>query len=668
MEDKYSGKTAKNGDDGTEHLGLSRMFTLANWSSLVLFFLLTLLVIIISMAFLWKYTGNIENVSKADNIRHTSLDSIRREILQLEEILSRTAAGGGDLSQDIRQRVARLSTSIGKLDMKAIGVSKENFEQLDLLLGDLNRSLAGDSAAKETVSIVQRQSSNASREIVNRWLMIEKVIAKDAVMSLSGLTQKGNYLKLILISMWLIVIVTGAVTIIVNFRKSHSSMLKLLKGCRVIGSGDFSFRLPVSGSDNLRLIIEQFNLMADDLGKWSEQTLKIKKTYEMRMKQLTNFLNSASEGQGELAMPEVGESASRELIRAINRSVEIQSGLRDKLQRTERMLNEWKCGLDEEVQMIIRMIKERSVSGKMPQEGSLLDEVRLELDEVLKKVNGTMEMIRENVDKLHKSSEEIVQKSDIQEKEFHEEYQIIHETASSVNEVSVAAKQSSQMVEYVFKSAQEAVEAAEEGDGMIRQVMDSMNDINTQVSDTAEQILHLSEKSQEIGKIVGAISDISKQTNLLALNAAIEAAGAGEHGKGFAVVAKEIRELAARSSSATKEIEKLIALIQKTTNAAVMATEQGSKKVDYGVEMVNSLRESFHKIIEKFQEVVESAHQISSAAHEQTIGARQVALAISEIDKMMKESLDNVGRFRKAVSNYSKATESLRELPDMEKH
>ena len=97
-----------------------------------------------------------------------------------------------------------------------------------------------------------------------------------------------------------------------------------------------------------------------------------------------------------------------------------------------------------------------------------------------------------------------------------------------------------------------------------------------------ENILALSERTQQIGEIIDTVNAIAAQSNMLALNAAVEAARAGEQGKGFAVVAEEVRDLADRSRQATAQVKAILSDVQRATNATGMATEEGKKGVDAG--------------------------------------------------------------------------------------
>ena len=118
----------------------------------------------------------------------------------------------------------------------------------------------------------------------------------------------------------------------------------------------------------------------------------------------------------------------------------------------------------------------------------------------------------------------------------------IMEIASSVREVEQRAKESSVLSDKV------KTDATTFGMSSIGKAIDGMKDIKVSVEKTAGYIKKLGGRSEEIGKILNIIDEVTDQTTLLALNAAILAAQAGEHGKGFSVVADEIKNLAERTS------------------------------------------------------------------------------------------------------------------------
>ena len=129
-------------------------------------------------------------------------------------------------------------------------------------------------------------------------------------------------------------------------------------------------------------------------------------------------------------------------------------------------------------------------------------------------------------------------------------------------------------------------ETAREGGAIVEESLAKMRAIAESVSATAQKVEDLGKSSDHIGRIIGVIDDIADQTNLLALNAAIEAARAGEQGRGFAVVADEVRKLAERTTSATKEVANMVQSIQGETKNAVAAMHDGTHQVQEGLQKI----------------------------------------------------------------------------------
>ena len=228
----------------------------------------------------------------------------------------------------------------------------------------------------------------------------------------------------------------------------------------------------------------------------------------------------------------------------------------------------------------------------------------------------------------------------------------IAETSATVEEVKVSAHEATQLAESVAATSREADRIAAAGVTAVQDATVGMANIREKVESIADQILALSEQSQQIGEIIATVGDLADQSNMLALNAAIEASRAGEHGRGFAVVAQEIRVLAEQSKAATAQVRAILFDVQRATNAAVMATEQGTKGVDAGTHLIDRAGETITGLASVIQDASMSAQQISAAVRQHSIGMEQIVAAMSDISRVTNQNL-------KATSSTQQAAEEL---------
>nr|WP_051304468.1 methyl-accepting chemotaxis protein [Chitinilyticum litopenaei] len=139
----------------------------------------------------------------------------------------------------------------------------------------------------------------------------------------------------------------------------------------------------------------------------------------------------------------------------------------------------------------------------------------------------------------------------------------------------------------------------------ITNIADNLQSLSQTAAQSVSQVDRLDTQSEQISGIVQLIKEIADQTNLLALNAAIEAARAGEQGRGFAVVADEVRKLAERTSSATKDISNLVGAIRSETQAVKGDMELLAQQTLEYSEKGNTAASDMGLLIEVSQEMEE---------------------------------------------------------------
>ena len=217
--------------------------------------------------------------------------------------------------------------------------------------------------------------------------------------------------------------------------------------------------------------------------------------------------------------------------------------------------------------------------------------------------------------------------------------------SSKTNQIAAAAQEMTATIGEISRNAESAAgasrvsaETAEQGGAVMRAAATTMEKIAAATSQVSEKMTSLAHRSEEIGKVVSVIQEISEQTNLLALNAAIEAARAGEHGRGFAVVAGEVRRLAERTKGATEEIAGTIRSIQDETRETLQVMVESRSAVESGIGDTERARQSLEAIINSSKQVESEIHLIATAATEQTSASGEISESAGHISQLAAEN------------------------------
>lgn len=228
-----------------------------------------------------------------------------------------------------------------------------------------------------------------------------------------------------------------------------------------------------------------------------------------------------------------------------------------------------------------------------------LSDTRDTMEKTLNKINKVAEYVDEGNAKVAFTAQELSEGMTTQLSSVEE---LVSTIAEVVNNIELA----SQYVNEASEQAKQAGNMTKECNNQMKEMVYAMNDI--------------SRSSEEIKIVIDSIEAIAVKTRTLALNASIEAARTGEAGKGFAVVAEQVRDLAVKSSQASKNTINLIAT--------------SLKAVERGVDLVNATAKKLQSVSDNAVEIAEMVGKVAINSQEQTAFIEQISVSVDQISEV----------------------------------
>lgn len=293
--------------------------------------------------------------------------------------------------------------------------------------------------------------------------------------------------------------------------------------------------------------------------------------------------------------------------------------------------------------------------------GSMIGSLKTLIQQVIASsalISETSQHLKQSVNESTNSAQQVADSTNRMTEGINEIVQSVSDSHTNIYNIDNDIKDVSAGMKEIQHIATEVHTQSEQGQELVDRTLQQMNVIKQAMQQSQEAAAALEERSNEIGEIIGIISEISNQTNLLALNASIEAARVGELGRGFAVVAGEVKKLATQSAQAALSVNELVSSTQSNSHLVKQSIEEGNKAVELGHSWISGTHKSFkeiysgvseftvhtnhmfgalEKVEQSFVQITGAMQQINGITQEQAAGTEEVAASAEQQSASMQE-------------------------------